>query len=240
MLSSPPVVLAAIGERTSTLRLGTSVTLVGNLDPVRLAEDYATLDLLSGGRVDIVSGRGAPFVNTYRGFGQPIETARERYDENVRLLARLLSETAVTWSGSSRRAITDLTTRPRPLGTPLKWIGAGSRESVELAAELGAGLMLPSVFGRPEMFRPLVDWYHEAWAAHGRAEVDARVGAITHTHVAPPTTVAWAGWSWVRRELLELRRRPARSLAPASTTVTPPGRVVAEPGSTFWANPSVG
>lgn len=140
MLSSPPVVLAAIGERTSTLRLGTSD------------------------------------------------------DENVRLLSRLLTETAVTWSGSSRPAITDLTTRPRPLGTPLKWIGAGSRESVELAAELGVGLMLPSVFGRPEMFRPLVDWYHEAWAAHGRAEVDARVGAITHTHVGPTTTEARARW----------------------------------------------
>ena len=194
VLSAPAVVLAAIAERTTTLRLGTSITLVGNNDPVRLAEDYATVDLLSGGRVEIVSGRGAPFVATYRGFGQSIETARERYDENVRLLHRLLTETGVTWAGDFRSGFDDLTVRPRPLDRIPLWVGASSRESVQLAAELGAGLMLPSVFGRPEHFRTIVDWYHEAWASAGRPEADARVGAISHAHVASTVEEAKARW----------------------------------------------
>ncbi len=194
MLSAPAVVLAAIAERTSTIRLGTSVTLVGNNDPVRLAEDYSTVDLLSGGRVEIVSGRGAPFVATYHGFGQSVETARERYDENVRLLHRLLSETNVSWAGNFRSGFDDLTVRPRPLDHIPLWVGAGSRQSVHLAAELGAGLMLPSVFGSPELFRPIVEWYHEEWAAAGRPESEAKVGAISHTHVAQTVEEAKARW----------------------------------------------
>ncbi|MEM7094265.1 MAG: LLM class flavin-dependent oxidoreductase [Actinomycetota bacterium] len=189
-LSSPPVVLAAIAERTSTLRLSTSVTLAANLDPVRVAEDYATVDVLSGGRAEAVLGRGNLFVKTYEGFGQPVNTARERFDESVQLLHRLLTEEDVTWSGNFRSPLTGHTTRPRPVGDFPLWIGAASTGSAQLAADIGAWLMLPTVFGQPEMFVPVADAYRERWEANGRAPGGARVGACAHTHVAPTTEAA--------------------------------------------------
>jgi alkanesulfonate monooxygenase SsuD/methylene tetrahydromethanopterin reductase-like flavin-dependent oxidoreductase (luciferase family) len=194
MLSSPPVVLAAIGERTTNLRLSTAVTLAGNLDPVRVAEDYATVDVLSGGRVELVLGRGNLFVRTYEGFGQPIETARERYDESVGLLHRLLNEEAVTWHGDFRAPLAGHTTRPRPVGQVPMWIGAGSRASAELAADLGCWLMLPSVAGKPELFAPIVDIYRERWESVGREWADAKVGACSHTHVAATPQRARTDW----------------------------------------------
>jgi alkanesulfonate monooxygenase SsuD/methylene tetrahydromethanopterin reductase-like flavin-dependent oxidoreductase (luciferase family) len=195
MLSSPPVVLAAIAERTTTLRLSTSVTLVGNLDPVRVAEDYATVDVLSGGRAEIVAGRGSLFAHTYEGFGQPVATARERYDEHVGLLVQLLGSEGVEWEGRFRPPLRDHTTRPRPAGGTLPvWIGAGSRESAELAADLGCDLMVPSVFGTPETFRPIVEIYRARWEATGRNWADARVGACSHTHVGPTSAGARQRW----------------------------------------------
>ncbi|MGI9612675.1 MAG: LLM class flavin-dependent oxidoreductase [Acidimicrobiales bacterium] len=194
MLSSPPVVLAAIGELTTNLKLSTAVTLAGNLDPVRVAEDYATVDVLSGGRVELVLGRGSLFVRTYEGFGQPVDSARERYDESVRLLHRLLTEESVTWAGEFRSPLSSHTTRPRPAGDLPMWIGAASRGSAELAADLGCWLMLPSVFGKPEQFAPIVDIYRERWESIGRDWADARVGACSHTHVAPTSEAAKTGW----------------------------------------------
>jgi len=186
--------LSAIGERTSSLKLSTAVTLAGNLDPVRVAEDYATVDVLSGGRVELVLGRGNLFQRTYEGFGQAVSTARERYDESVGLLVRLLSEENVTWDGEFRPPLRGHTTRPRPLSSVPVWIGAGSRGSAELAADLGCWLMLPSVFGKPETFSPIVDIYRERWESTGRDWADARVGACSHTHVAPTGAEAKSGW----------------------------------------------
>ena len=183
-LSSPPVVLAAIAERTTGMRLSTAVTLAGNLDPVRVAEDYATVDVLSGGRAETVLGRGNLFTRTYEGFGQRIESARERFDENVRLLKRLLTEEDVDWEGEFRSPLHGHTTRPRPVGELPLWIGAASRGSAELAAEIGASLMLPSVFGKPEMFTGVVEIYRSRWEQLGREPSGARVGACAHTHVA--------------------------------------------------------
>lgn len=232
-LSSPPVVLAAIAEHTTNLRLSTAVTLGANLDPVRVAEDYATVDVLSGGRGEIVLGRGNLFVQTYEGFGQPVESARERFDENVRLLQRLLTEEDVTWNGDFRSPLNGHTTRPRPVADLPMWIGAASPASAQLAADIGAWLMLPTVFGKPEMFVGVADAYRERWEAVGRAPADARVGACAHTHVAATTTEAakWEPyyrqyWDFVGRLLEgrgfwpdfdfdELRRGPAIVGSPA-------------------------
>ncbi|MEM9650487.1 MAG: LLM class flavin-dependent oxidoreductase [Actinomycetota bacterium] len=191
IVSAPPVVLSAIGARTTTLTLSTAVTLAGNLDPVRVAEDYATVDVLSGGRVEIVAGRGNLFVDTYAGFGHPVETARQRYDESVTLLSRLLREEDVFWEGTFRTPLTGHTTRPRPEGEMPLWIGAGSPDSARLAAEVGGRLMLPTVFGTPEMFSPLVDIYRERWAELGHPEDRAIVGACSHTHVSAHAPQDW-------------------------------------------------
>jgi len=194
VLSSPPVVLGAIGERTRNLKLSTAVTLAGNLDPVRVAEDYATVDVLSGGRVELVLGRGSLFLRTYEGFGHDVATARERYDQNVPLLVTLLREENVHWAGDFRAPLTGHTTRPRPVGDMPVWVGAGSKASAELAADLGCWLMLPSVFGKPEMFVPIVDIYRARWESIGRDWADARVGACSHCFVGPTSQGARTQW----------------------------------------------
>lgn len=191
ILSSPPVVLAAIAERTSTMRLSTGVTLAANLDPVRIAEDYATVDALSGGRAEIVAGRGNAFRHTYDLFGQDPDDARRRFDEGVELLLRLLREEDVSWEGATRSPLDGVTVHPRPTGELPVWVGGGlSPESAVLAAGLGCPLMLPSVFAPPEVFAPAAEAYRAAWADAGRDPADAVVGACCHAWVAPTSTAA--------------------------------------------------
>lgn len=161
------------------------MTLLPTLDPVRVAEDYATLDALSGGRVEIVAGRGNIFARTFPAFGLDVREARAIFAENTELLLTLLREEDVTWSGSYRAPLEGVTTRPRPTGDLPVWIGAGSPESMELTAQLGCMLMLPSVFGHPKMFVPIVDAYRERWVELGRDPDDIRIGACCHTYVGP-------------------------------------------------------
>ena len=198
ILSSPPVVLAAIGERTSRIRLSTGVLLGANLDPVRVAEDYATVDLLSGGRLEPVIGRGTYFPHTFAAFGQDPADAKEVFAEHLELLLRIWeTDGPVTWSGRFRAPLDGINVEPRPLQTPRPhvWLGAGSsRDSVELAARLGVSLMLPTVFGTPASFRPMVDHYLECWDAAGRDRADARIGALSHCHVHTTSQLAHQTW----------------------------------------------
>jgi alkanesulfonate monooxygenase SsuD/methylene tetrahydromethanopterin reductase-like flavin-dependent oxidoreductase (luciferase family) len=196
ILSSPPVVLAAIGERTRRLRLGTAVTLLGNLDPVRAAEDYATVDALSGGRVEVVAGRGV-LKRTYRDFGHDPADSRALYTENVELLLRLWSESDVHWSGRFRAPLDAVTVTPGPVQKPHPplWIGGGSSfDSVDLAARLGLPLMLPSVLAPPEAFLPMTERYRARFAAAGHTHAVPRVGACSHVHVAEDSEVARKRW----------------------------------------------
>jgi alkanesulfonate monooxygenase SsuD/methylene tetrahydromethanopterin reductase-like flavin-dependent oxidoreductase (luciferase family) len=197
ILSAPAVVLAAIAERTTTLRLSTGVTLGANLDPVRVAEDYATVDVLSGGRVEPVIGRGTFFPHTFAGFGQDARTARDVFAEHVELLLRLWTEEDVTWSGTHRSPLHGVTTHPRPLQRPRPpvWIGAGSSmASIDLAARLGLRLVLPTVFGTPESFVPAVERYLEQWDAHGHDPAARRIGCVSHAHVGRTTAEARQVW----------------------------------------------
>ena len=190
VVSSPPVVLAAMAERTDTIRLGTAVALGANNDPVRLAEDYATLDLLSDGRVELVVGRGNLSEHTFSAFGQDPSTSREMYEERVELLVRALRDEQIDWTGASRPAFRNFTTQPRPLQDPLPvWVGGGSSmPSGEYAARMGLPLMLPGVFGAPERFRPVVDRYRELWTEEGHPPEACRVGTIAHTTVDTRST----------------------------------------------------
>ena len=185
IISSPPVLLAAIGERTERIRLSTAVTLGTNNDPIRLAEDYATLDVLTGGRVEPVLGRGNLYEHTFTAFGQDADLSREMFAERVALLKLVLENEQVDWSGQTRPPFRNFTTQPRPLQQPMPlWIGGGSsNDAADLAADLGAGLMLPGVFGRPQQFVPIVNHYRERWGAHGHDPAGCRVGTIAHTNV---------------------------------------------------------
>lgn len=194
--SAPPVVLSAIGEKTTSLRLGTSVTLLANLDALRIAEDYATLDVLSDGRIDIVSGRGNFFESTYRLFGQQVDESKERFAENAELLEQLWSGKPVTWSGKFRPSINGEALQPAPIqdSHDVMWIGGGSsNDSVELAARLGWKLMLPSAFGNPDFFIPVVDHYLQKWTEFGHTH-EPEIGAGWHVFVAPTGEDARARW----------------------------------------------
>jgi len=215
ILSAPPVVLAAIAERTRRIRLSTATTLATHLDPLRVAEDYATVDQLSDGRVELVTGKGA-FADTYRAFGQAWEEADARYVENVELLLRVWREETVTCKPRFRAPLQALSVQPRPLQQPHPpvWIGSAGG-SVELAARNGLPLMLPSVFGPAETFRPARDRYLERWQAYGHEPAKARVGSCTHAFVARDSQTARRRWfphydhylRWAN-DLLKSQHRP--------------------------------
>lgn len=218
--SSPPVILMAIADRTKTLRLGTGVTLVANLDPLRVAEDYATLDNLTGGRVELCAGRGNIFPDTYKLFGQPMETSVPRFEENLRLLLKLWTEPVIDhWEGQFRPPLHNFRLQPSPLQSPhpTVWVGGGlSQSSAELSAELGLPLMLPvTAFQPPSIFQPSVEAYRAKWAEVGH-EGEARVGAVIHANIARTSQEAHSRWepryrayhAWAKNMFLAMGNPP--------------------------------
>ncbi len=194
-ISAPPVLLAAIGARTERIRLRSAVTLIVTLDPLRIAEDYATLDVASGGgRVDIVVGKGI-YSEPFELFGPAFEEADEAFWENTDLLLRLLSEEDVHWEGRFRRPIEGHTTQPRPVGELPVWIGLGrSLGSPEGAARRGLPAMMGNVLGVPEDAMPRVNHYRATWAEEGRDPADARLAAGIQAHVARNSQDAKRRW----------------------------------------------
>ena len=201
IVSSPQMMLAAIASRTSTIRLGTGTSLVANHDPVHTAEDFATLDVLSGGRLELVAGRGIlPW--TYAQFGQQIAESRATYGEHLELIVRLWTENDVHWTGHFRPPLQGVTLAPKPVQQPHPpvWIGGGtSFDSVDLAARLGFDLMLPSVLSHPKAFVKMIARYREQRAVHGFDPDTGRIGAVSHTHVAKSSQEAHQRWEpWYR------------------------------------------
>lgn len=198
ILTSPPVVLAAIAERTSTLRLSNGVALAAILDPVRTAEDYGTVDVLSGGRLEPCFGRGSIYPDVYTFFGQSADDATARFAENLRLIDALWrAEGPLDWEGRFRAPLVAAEVHPRPVQRPRPpiWIGGGwSPDTVDLAVELGCWLMLPTVIGTWEMFVPIVERYIEGWEAAGRDPADRRIGCCTHFHCGPDGQAARSRW----------------------------------------------
>ncbi|BCJ62353.1 LLM class flavin-dependent oxidoreductase [Micromonospora endophytica] len=178
--SSPPVVLSHIAARTSRIRLFTAVTTLSLLDPVRAYEDYATLDHLSGGRLELIIGKGNGSAQAQLFHVTP-DDQWDRNREGYELFRRLWREEKVTWSGRYRPALTEAETWPRPLQQPIRvWHGsATSRDSVDLAARHGDPIFSANVTNPVEPYAELVRHYRERWAHYGHDPADALVGAGT-------------------------------------------------------------
>ena len=161
-VSTPAVVLAAAAARTERIRLTSAVSVLSSDDPVRVFQDFATLDQLSGGRAEIMVGRGS-FTESFPLFGQDLSNYDELFSENLGLLLKVREQERITWSGRHRPPIDDRAVYPRPLQAPLPvWVAVGGTpQSVTRAAKLGLPMALAIIGGAPARFRHVVDLYRE-------------------------------------------------------------------------------
>ncbi|MGZ4136448.1 MAG: LLM class flavin-dependent oxidoreductase [Actinomycetota bacterium] len=183
-VSAPAVVLAAAAARTERIRLTSAVTVLSSDDPVRVFQDFATLDLLSGGRAEIMAGRGS-FVESFPLFGFDLDDYDELFAEKLQLLMRLRDDERITWSGKHRAALDDLGVYPRPLQEPLPiWIAVGGApESAFRAGTLGLPMALAIIGGLPERFAPFVELHRDAARQAGHDPLP-RVSINSHGFIA--------------------------------------------------------
>ncbi|HXV32848.1 MAG TPA: Atu2307/SP_0267 family LLM class monooxygenase [Gaiellaceae bacterium] len=183
-VSAPAVVLAAVAARTERIRLTSTVTVLSTDDPVRVFEEFATLDLLSGGRAEIMAGRGS-FVESFPLFGYDLADYDALFAEKLDLLLRLRESTRVSWSGRHRAPLDGAGVYPRPAQQPLPvWVAVGGApESAARAGALGLPMMLAIIGGLPERFVPFAGIHREAAEQAGRVP-PPRLGVNSHTYVA--------------------------------------------------------
>jgi probable LLM family oxidoreductase len=175
--SAPAIILAAAATRTKTIRLTSAVKVLSADDPVRVFQEFATLDLISNGRAEIVVGRGS-FIESFPLFGLPFEDYDSLFVDKLDLLLKIREHTHVHWSGKHRPALTGQAIFPRPLQNPLPiWLGVGGTpQSFARAGTLGLPLMVAIIGGEPHRFRPLIDLYREAGHRAGHAPEKLVVG----------------------------------------------------------------
>ena len=197
--SAPAVILGAAAARTERIRLGSAVTVLSAADPVRVFQQFATLDIISKGRIDLVVGRGS-FTEAFPLFGLDLADYDSLFTEKLELLLRIRDSTEVTWSGRHRPALVRQRVFPRPVQDPLPiWVGVGGTpESFARAGLLGLPLMVAVIGGEPRQFAPLVDLYRRAGAQAGHAPEKLQVGLHVFGFVAASTREAadtiYPGW----------------------------------------------
>lgn len=228
--SAPAVILAAAAARTQRIRLTSAVTVLSAADPVRVFQNFATLDLLSQGRAEMVVGRGS-FTESFPLFGLKMEDYDSLFTEKLDLLLKLRENEFVHWSGQHRPALTGQGVYPRPLQNPIPiWLGVGGTpESFARAGMLGLPLMIAIIGGETRRFRPLVDLYREYGRRAGHAPEQLKVGVHFLGYVAKTTEQAVAdffpgyaktftrigrerGWPPINRAHFEAARGPQGAL----------------------------
>jgi probable LLM family oxidoreductase len=189
--SAPAVILAAGAARTKRIRLTSAVTVLSAADPVRVFQNFATLDLLSQGRAEMVVGRGS-FIESFPLFGLQLEDYDSLFAEKLDLLLKLRENEFVNWSGKYRPELTGQGVYPRPMQNPLPiWLGVGGTpESFARAGMLGLPLMVAIIGGETRRFRPLVDIYREYGRRAGHAPEKLKVGVHSLGYVAETTQQA--------------------------------------------------
>jgi len=184
-VSAPAVVLAAAAARTKNIRLTSAVSVLSSDDPVRVFQDFATLDLISGGRAEIMAGRGS-FTESFPLFGQDLQDYDELFTEKLELLLKLREEERITWSGRHRAAIDDRAVYPRPLQDRIPvWVAVGGTpRSVSRAATLGLPMALAIIGGVPARFQAMVDLYRDRAARAGHDPAALPISINSHGFIA--------------------------------------------------------
>ena len=189
--SSPTLILAAAAARTNRIKLASAVTVLSAADPVRVFQNFATLDLISKGRAEMVVGRGS-FIEAFPLFGLSLEDYDELFSEKLDLLLKIRNDEFVTWSGKFRPALNNLPVYPRPAQKKLPvWVGVGGTpESFIRAGSLGLPLMVAIIGGETHHFAPLVNLYREAGHRAGFTDDQLPVGIHSLGYVASSTQEA--------------------------------------------------
>ncbi|MDQ6876648.1 MAG: LLM class flavin-dependent oxidoreductase [Candidatus Dormibacteraeota bacterium] len=184
-VSSPVVALAAGAARTKQIRLTSAVTVLSSADPVRVFQEFATLDLISGGRAEIMAGRGS-FIESFPLFGYDLKDYDELFVEKLDLLLKLRDGERITWSGRHRPSLGGIGVYPRPLQDRIPvWLAVGGAvQSFVRGGSLGLPLALAIIGGRPENFAPMVALYREAGRRAGHDPSSLPVGINSHTYIA--------------------------------------------------------
>jgi len=229
-VSAPAVVLAAIAARTSRIRLTSAVTVLSSDDPVRVFQEFATLDLLSGGRAEVMAGRGS-FIESFPLFGYDLDDYDTLFAEKLDLLLALRSTERVTWSGRHRAPLSDRGVYPRPRQGPLPvWVAVGGTpQSAQRAGRLGLPMALAIIGGVPAHFVPMIETYRDAARHAGHDAARLPVGINSHVYVADTSQRAAdefypsyaevmtrigreRGWPPVTRAQFEAARAPGGAL----------------------------
>ena len=223
---SPAVILAAAAARTQHIRLTSAVTVLSAADPVRVFQEYATLDIISKGRAEIVAGRGS-FIDSFPLFGFNTQDYDALFEEKIKLLIEIRDNETITWQGKFRPELKQQAIYPRPVQEQLPvWIGVGGTpQSFIRAGVLGLPLMVAVIGGETHRFRPLIDLYYEAGEKAGHAREKLKVGLHSLGFVADTTMKAKniyfpgyqemmgkigkeRGWSTPTREMFEAQADP--------------------------------
>jgi probable LLM family oxidoreductase len=226
--SAPPVLLGAAAARTSKIRLGSAVTVLSAADPVRVFQQFATLDLIAKGRVDLIVGRGS-FTEAFPLFGLDLADYDSLFDEKLDLLLKIRDSTQVSWSGRHRPPLTGQGVYPRPAQDPLPiWIGVGGTpESFVRAGLLGLPLMVAIIGGEPRRFAPLVDLYRRAARQAGHGPEMLKVGLHVFGYVAESVSSAadiiYPGWHQMFTTASRERGFPPPTRAQFDATSGPDG-----------------
>jgi probable LLM family oxidoreductase len=229
--SAPAVILAASATRTKNIRLTSAVTVLSAADPVRVFQEFATLDLVSHGRAEIVAGRGS-FIESFPLFGLRVEDYDSLFSEKLDLLLKIRESTNVHWAGKHRAPLSGEAVYPRPLQNPLPiWIGVGGTpESFVRAGRLGLPLMVAIIGGEPRRFRPLIDLYRETGYRAGHSPDQLVVGLHSVGFLGDTTQEAaddfYPGYAYTFTEIGKERGWPPTTRAQFDAVRGPTGALL--------------
>lgn len=181
-VSSPEIILAAAATVTKNIKLGSAVSVLSSADPVKLYQNFATVDLISGGRAELMAGRGS-FIESFPLFGYDLKDYEALFDEKLDLLTKINAQNPITWNGKFRPSLVNQEVLPRAVNNNLAiWVAVGGTPaSVVRAGKLGLPVMFAIIGGNPAQFQPLVEYYKQAYEDAGHDMAKFQVGVHMHS-----------------------------------------------------------